>query len=152
MDWPPHPSEIQVFTELGTSGENMGSVTDLDSKCRFWLDVELCYTLVFVRGYFESVSADTLKADLSLRVDSRHEPSGMTGDISSALLTSPLDMLPFTLKDVGIGGDPIGMIIEKADIPIFTLYKGDILVLEWTNPDDQRWGVQVGLWDSSARR
>ncbi len=150
----PHPSQITPQWDTGGSGESMGSVTDVDSKCRFWLDVERCYTLAWIKAGFESVSSDTGTATLFIKVDSRLCAPDKVGDVGAAALTSPLD---FTLQAItarGVGASvaayaPVALRITPEELCFYTFQKGDIMVLEWANPDDQMWGVEVGLFDSS---
>jgi len=146
--WVPHPSEIRPLYDAGASGESMGLVTDSDSKARFWLDIEVCYTLIYIRGTFESVSSDTGTADFVIKVDSHRMPPSMVDDVGEEPLTSPYDFTLYTLPSVGIDNQ-IAFRVLPDEYPFWTFRKGDVCVFEWTNPDDQRWALEVGLCDTS---
>lgn len=151
MIYVPHPSEVVAQTAIGTSGENMGDVTDTDSKCRFSLPVEKCFTIVYARAEFESVSSDTKTATMYFRVDNHLVPPNVTGDISAATITSPYDWTLHDINGVGIGSNRMSMRVQPVEYPSWTLHKDDVFVIQWTNPDDQRWAVEVGLWDTSRK-
>ena len=130
-----HPSIIQPFTQTGTG--DMGDVTDVSSVARFSLPGVERYVLATLRVLFTGGSNSE---DMVLRIDHRHGPN--------------FHFKPVTFAGSGTGGSPIieYRVTEKEMYHlIFLLDKAtgvqDVAVLEWTNPNTQRWAVEVGLID-----
>ena len=132
-----HPSIIQLFTQTGTG--DMGDVTDVSSVARFSLPGVERYVLATLRALFTGGSNSE---DMVLRVDHRHGPN--------------FHFKPVTWDATGTGGSPIIEYRVPEDEMyhlIFLLDKAtgvqDVAVLEWTNPNTQRWAVEVGLIDAA---
>ncbi len=139
-----HPSNIQTFTDSGTG--SMGDVVDVDSKARFWLDADYWF-LVFIRGGF---TGGTSQNDLAIRLDSRHALPDVTEVIGGSPKTTPFDFTLYTLKNIGTDSRQLNHRIQPLEYPTWTFRRGDILVLEWTNPNTQSWAIEVGLGDADA--
>ncbi len=128
-----HPSIIQLFTQTGTG--NMGDVTDATSICRFALPDAERYHVVTVRMLF---TGGSLSADLVLRVDHRLGPN--------------FDFKPETWEATGTGGKAI-IEYRVAEDELYHLIFlrdqatgiQDAAVFEWTNPNTQRWAMEVGM-------
>ena len=130
-----HPSIIQPFTQTGTA--NMGDVTDELSIARFALPNAERYVLATLRALF---TGGTGKADLVLKIDHRQGVD--------------FRFTPVTLPDSGTDGEPIIEYRVPEDELFHLIFlrdlatgKQDVAVLEWTNPNTQRWSVEVGLID-----
>ena len=134
-----HPSIIQPFTQTGTG--DMGDVTDVSSVARFSLPGVERYVLATLRALFtKDDPAASGSADMVLRVDHRHGPN--------------YHFKPVTFEGVGTSG----ITIVEYRVPEDEMYHliflldqttgiQDVAVLEWTNPNTQRWAVEVGLID-----
>lgn len=142
--WTPEPRKVIAYTAAGSA--DMGDVTDELSICRFALDAAHYpqdvpssmwrFVPVFIRGGF---SGGTGSDTLTLKVDHR-----------STLIR--LDHTLCTVASVGTSSASILNIRWDMDeYPQWVLFYGDILVLEWTNPDSgtMTWGVEVGLADAT---
>lgn len=150
----PHPSEIVIQSDMGSG--NMGDTGDWDSKARFWLNVERCYTVAFIRGTFIGGSGS---ANCLIKMDSRLVRPGVdaysAGTATGSVLATPFDHVIKTLTAVGTDTKPIMVRPEWDEYPIYTFCRNretdvfDVLVLEWPNPNTQQWAVEVGLWDTS---
>lgn len=133
------PSDIVVIPDGGSA--NMGDVTDSTSPARFTLDADR-FLLVFVRYSSERIqnTAGADKADLTIKVDR----AGPTAQYNHTLKT---------IKDFGPTGTASSMLrIAEEEQSQWVFARGDVIVLEWTNPDpvDIRWAVEVGLADASG--
>lgn len=152
----PHPSELVVLPDSGF--RDMGSVTDVDSKGRFWLPVQKCYTLYGIRGMF---AGGTGSANLAIRMDNaraRPDVTAYADGAAGSMITSTFDFPLFTLNGVGTDGKNINFRVWPQEYGAFTFWRNkqtqeyDHCVLEWTNPDSGSmfWAVEVLLWDTSA--
>jgi len=124
----PNPSEVLVFSDSGSG--NMGDVTDRSSVARFTIDRSQ-FVLVFIRGHFSELGNGT--ADLKLRLDS--------------ILGEAHDLLLQVFVEKGVGND-LNFKIDRTEYEKWVFRIGDVLVLEWDNPDGTgalSWGVEVGL-------
>ena len=130
MLWAPHPGDVVPFGATGTG--NMGDVTNDRSTTRFSLSTK--FVLVYVVAKF---SGGTSSAKMTLKRDHR-DTSGL------------FDFTEFEWADnVGTDGEAIvSTRIPIDEYPRYVYQPGDVLVLEWTNPNTQRWAVEVGLADA----
>jgi hypothetical protein len=150
----PHPSQLVVKAAHGTG--NMGDIDDRNSAGRFWLPVQKCYTLYGIMG---NVSGGSGAANLAIRKDSRlsfSEVTSYTAGTAGGTLTSRFDHTLHTLENFGTGTNASIMFrVMPEDYGVFTFWKDeatgiyDHLVLTWTNPGSQIWGLEVMLWDTS---
>lgn len=138
-----HPSLIRTFASSGSS--DMGDVDDVDSKARFSLDVDR-WVLAWIRGGFTGTEAT---ADLAIRLDSRLALPSVIDSITSTIKTSPFDFTLKTMQLIGSGSRMLNVRIDPDEYPGWTFQRGDILVLEWTNPGTQKWAIEVGLFDAA---
>ena len=131
-------SAIRVIQDGGSA--NMGDVTDTTSPARFTLDADR-FLLVFIRITTERIQgtpgSDT--AGLAIKVDN--------------VLGPQYDHTLKTIEGIGptgIASFPLRFTDEERSQWVFK--RGDVIVLEWTNPDagDIRWGVEVGLADAAS--
>ena len=107
---------------------SMGDVTNTASQARFWLDT--AFGLAFIRGHF---TGGTSQTGMAIRVDSR--------------LGTRHDTKLWTMQDVGTDGDAdVNFRIGDSELAHWTFPAGDVLVLEWTNPNTQTWGIVAGLY------
>ncbi len=136
-----HPSSVQTFTDSGTG--DMGDVTDVDSKARFWLDADI-WALQYIRGGFTGTAAT---ASFAIRVDSRHALPDVTEVIGGSPKTTPFDFTLKTIELVGSGSRMLNVRLDPEEYPSWMFRRGDVLVLEWTNPGTQHWAIEVGLFD-----
>ena len=129
--WAPHPGDVVPFRATGTG--NMGDVTDDRSRARFSLPTK--FVLVYLLARFTGGSGS---ATMTLRRDHR--------DISGLY-----DFVEFKWPTtVGTDGeDNISTRIPIDEYPRYVYQAGDVLVLDWTNPNTQRWAVEVGLADAT---
>lgn len=101
-----------------------------DINATFLLDVR--YRLVFVRCHF---TGTTGTAPMTISLDS--------------VLGSAYDTLLFTLTRVGFNRDAHFRIpaSESIDPSPWTFQAGDVVRIQWTNPDSGNitWGLEVGL-------
>ena len=128
-----HPSIIQFFPQTGTG--NMGDVTDITSICRFVLPDAERYVVATVRVLF---TGGTGMADMVLRIDHRQGVN--------------FQFKPVTWEDVGTDGDAIIEYRAAKDELYHLIFLRDrttgiqdVVVFEWTNPNTQRWAMEVGL-------
>lgn len=132
-------SDIRVIP-AGGSG-NMGDVTDRTSPARFTLDADR-FLLIFVRVTTERIDGGTPGADeddLTIKVDHR--------------TAAQFDHSLKVLKDVGpTTNASVMMRVTDEEQSQWVFKRGDVIVLEWTNPDPAaiRWGVEVGLADAAS--
>lgn len=137
MAWEPAPDAIVTLHDSGTG--NMGDVSDETSGARFSL-AGTPYVLVWIRVHFGgSVTGD---ADMAIRIDSR---LGTYHDVT-------LD----TVRDAGSGsaGNDVNYRITREEYKDWVFQSGDVLTLEWTNPDgtgNLTWGIEIGLADATKR-
>jgi hypothetical protein len=156
MAHPVWSAQVHTLHESGDS-ENMGTVGDIDSKARFKLDVEACYPLIYARGTFLS---GTSQADLTINVDSRLVSPGLMayedGTPTDVEVATPHDHTLLTVPDVGTDGNRLNMRVLEDELQFYTFWRDpetdilDVCVLTWTNPNTQRWAIEVGLVDTSA--
>lgn len=136
---PVRASAIQTVAD-GGSGD-MGDVTDSMSAARFTLDAD-DFVLVFIRVTTERIQgtpSTTDEANLTIKVDNNRR-----------------DQFNHSLKTItGIGptrkSSYIFRIVDEEQSQ-FIFRRGDVIVLEWTNPDagDIRWTAEVGLADVAS--
>lgn len=123
---------VHIISSTGVAGASMGSVTNESSCCRFAVTVggvAVPFGLVFIRGLF---SGGTGEADLSVQVDN--------------VLGAKLDFTLLKLKNVGTDTwAELNVRVDAADRRGLIFKAGDVMVLNWTNPGSQVWGVEVGL-------
>lgn len=130
MLWAPHPGDVVPFRATGAG--NMGDVTDDRSTARFSLPTK--FVLVYLVARFTGGSSF---ATMTLRRDHR--------DIGGFY-----DFAEFEWLRVGTGDKAnISTRIPIDEYPRYVYQPGDVLVLEWTNPNTQRWAVEVGLADAT---
>ena len=130
MPWAPHPGDVVPFRATGTG--NMGDVTNDRSTARFSLPTK--FVLVYLAARF---TGGTSSATMTLRRDHRD-------------LSGFYDFAEFTWLGVGTDGEAnISTRIPIDEYPRYVYQPGDVLVLEWTNPNTQRWAVEVGLADAT---
>lgn len=124
------PRQIVPLSDSGV-GTSMGDVTDTTSPARFWLETD--FGVAFIRGRFTDGSGQD---NLVVRVDSQ--------------LGTRHDYTLRTIENVGTDGRAnVNFRISSSDLIHWVFTKGDVLVLEWTNPNTQVWGITVGLYDAS---
>lgn len=110
---------------------NMGSLdygvgADQNRLARFSLPG--MFTLSSIRGHF---SGGTGYNDLIVNLDSR---LGLNHDFGLE-----------TFRKIGTGGDELHLRIPKDEYGHWTFWKGDVLVITWTNPGSNTWGLEVLL-------
>lgn len=146
------PFSVQTFQQSGTG--DMGSVTDRTRTAgRFWLDEDV-WVLSHFRAQFGNAYSDagaTGSATLRLVVDHRKRLSDP--DTSGVDEMTEYSFVYEEILKCGAGTDPgdkqaINRRIFADELRAFTLYRDDVLVFVWTNPDtgdEQRWDLEVGL-------
>lgn len=140
MSWNPSPTDIILQHETGLG--NMGSLAygegaDVNRVARFWIPGK--FVLAFIRGHFglDFEGGGSSYADLTINVDSRLGKQYNTG--------------LKTLRDVGVGGKEVNFRIPAEEHFHWIFVggkdgsKGDEIVVVWTNPNTNVWGLEVGL-------
>lgn len=153
-----HPAfELPVKLFVASGDGDMGNVNDLDSPCRFALEiVERCFTLMFARGTFVD---GTEQNNLDIRMDHRIvEPELAAyedGVVTGSSVASAHDHILLTVANLGTGGKRLNMRVTTEELQYYTFFRDpesgrlDVCVFEWENPNTQRWAVEVGLVDTS---
>ena len=137
MPWNPSPADIISQHWSGTG--DMGSLdyiigADVNNAARFGLDGK--FVLIAIRGHF---SGGTGHNALTVNLDSGFGPN--------------YDFGLKTFPDVGTDGDEVDFRIPAEEL-IHWIFdgsngsdgsEGDVIVPTWTNPNTQRWGLEVLL-------
>lgn len=132
------PSDIVKIPQGGNG--NMGDVTDRTSPARFTLDVDL-WLLVYARITTERIQGTpgTDVDDLTFKLD-----ASLNGQHNHTLRK---------VTDVGPTGEKPSYILRvpEDEQQQWVFSRGQILVLEWPNPDagNIRWAVDIGLADAA---
>ncbi|UCC32019.1 MAG: hypothetical protein JSU86_07015, partial [Phycisphaerales bacterium] len=89
-----------------------------------------------------------------IKVDHRKVLTGAAYEYpSSTVKTTPFDFTLFTIEDAGVDGWRGLMRIPDDELRDYVFQNTDegqdVCVLEWTNPNTQEWGVEVGLIDAA---
>lgn len=133
----------------------MGSIKDPTSTARFSVDAaewQLAYYLLTFGDAYDDAGAAGFN-ELQLVIDHRMNTGFAKDTAGDDASGTTMDQFAFVLDNhpkAGVGGDKpyIQRMISTDEEPMFTLYRGDILVFTWTNPDQddkQRWDLMVGL-------
>ena len=126
------PFQVRRMARSGTG--DMGDVTDEASVCRFSLALPT-WEVVYVLG---QATGGTGIGDVSIKVRHADDPSNLR------------NFLVMTIPDFGSAGTD-----SKPDFYVriaphereqWQFTRGDLVVLEWTNPDpsNMRWSVELG--------
>lgn len=124
-----HYGNIVSLHESGTG--SMGSLdygvgSDTNKLARFSLPSMFVFSSI--RGHFTGGTEDN---DLTINLDSR--------------LGSRHDFGLKTFRGIGTGGDELHLRIPVEEYDHWTFWKGDELVITWTNPNTNVWGLEVLL-------
>ena len=125
--WNLNAASVQRFYQVGQG--DMGARATDTSPARFWIPDEPVWVLVYVRAHFQSGSG---RSDIIVARDS--------------VQGSQFDMELERGKNRGTGEDYF-LGIPDSEHSHFGFDDGDILVIEWENPEDgtMEWGLEVGL-------
>jgi hypothetical protein len=128
--WAPTPK--QIITQAASGAGNMGDVTDETSTARFSLK-DRPYVLSWMRIHFGGTGSGAT-ADVVIKVDSR------LGQAHDAVL--------YIVDDIATAADDDGFVrIERDEYEKWVFQDGDVIVVEWTNPDTDNltWAIEAGL-------
>lgn len=131
-----HVDPRSIVRILATGQDNMGSVAEKGSICRFSLPGNDPWVLLSVRAIFKGGSGT---ATLTMRFDHPDD-------------TEHYDFVEREWLLVGTGDRKnIQTVILPDDWALFTYQPQGRLVFEWTNPDagNMRWALQVGMGRAS---
>lgn len=138
MAWVPAPETIRLFRTSGSG--NMGDVTtDTDQKARFTLADAQRFVPVFIRAHFYG-SGST--AGLTLKI--RSHASFAYATAGDATTGGEHDVALFTADKRGVGAD-FNLRLVEGDFEGWIFENGDQIVLEWTDPGTNYWGITVAL-------
>lgn len=136
--WAPEPRNIIVRSSSGAG--NMGDVTNETSTARFWLPKRLDksgkaepWVLSWMRIHFGGTGSGTT-APVYIKVDSRLGPYHDT-------------VLNVQKGQATAADADIFLRIERDEYEKWTFQDGDVIVVEWTNPDADNltWGIEAGM-------
>ena len=132
-----HVDPRSIVRVRATALDNMGSVSDKSSICRFSIPGPDPWVLLFVRAIFSGGTSTT--ATLTMRFDHPDD-------------TGLYDFLERQWLLVGTGDvKNIQMVILPEEWALFTYQPPGWLVFDWTNPDagNMRWALEVGMGRAS---